>query len=304
MRREWRVCEGCGQYFSRVYLPGEKAADFGDCNVCQTRLRRGGGSGGVFIVPEFGFNTHNDKPGRPGDRRPRRAYTTEVHFSGKDQAIAQGDPRIVADGKITATAWRDADLAVITRDSFKVCDRCGYAVATWERASRNGPHETPWGKSCGGRIHSVPCQLGYEFKTDICQIALAGLDFPAGDRANSFWPSLLYALVEGCAVALDISRDDIGGVLFREAASHSIILYDDVPGGAGHTWRIVNESNALESMLLAARDRVAGECGCQPETSCYGCLRTFSNQRHHEQLRRGDAFEFLDQQIAPYLTAS
>ncbi|NSW58305.1 MAG: DEAD/DEAH box helicase [Armatimonadetes bacterium] len=302
VRREWRVCDGCGRYFSRVYLPGEQTADFGDCNVCQTRLRRGSGSGGVFIVPEFGFSTHHEKPGRPGERRPRRAHTTEVYFSGKDQAIAQGAPRIVAGGKITATAWRDADLAVITRDSFRICDRCGYGVAGWETPPK--AHETPWGKPCGGHIQRAPCQLGYEFKTDICQIALAGLDFPAGDRANSFWPSLLYALVEGCAVALDISRDDIGGVLFREAAGHSIILYDDVPGGAGHTWRIVNEDNALESLLLAARDRVGGECGCQPETSCYGCLRAFSNQRYHEQLRRGDAYEFLDHQVVPYLTAN
>jgi hypothetical protein len=34
-------------------------------------------------------------------------------------------------------------------------------------------------------------------------------------------------------------------------------------------------------------------CDCGPETSCYGCLRTQRNERHHEDLSRGSALDVL-----------
>ena len=34
-------------------------------------------------------------------------------------------------------------------------------------------------------------------------------------------------------------------------------------------------------------------CECGPETSCYTCLRSYSNQLYHEQLSRGAAAEVL-----------
>ena len=34
-------------------------------------------------------------------------------------------------------------------------------------------------------------------------------------------------------------------------------------------------------------------CECGPETSCYGCLRGYRNQRDHEVLSRGAAAQFL-----------
>jgi hypothetical protein len=39
-------------------------------------------------------------------------------------------------------------------------------------------------------------------------------------------------------------------------------------------------------------DRVS-ECDCGEETSCYGCLRSFRNQRHHEELSRRAAIDVL-----------
>jgi len=301
VQREWRLCEGCGRYYSRPHIDSQHDTAWGDCSVCHHALGRGPRRGGVFVVPEFGFNTHDEQPRRPTDRRPRRGRITEVHFSGKEQAVAQGEPRSLrlAAGTIEAAAWRDADLAVITRDEFLVCRSCGYAVQSRQRPPAK--HNAPWGRECPGHIQRQACALGYEFKTDICQIAFSGFRFPGANPTETFWPSLLYALVEGCAVALDISRDDIGGVLFREATSDSIIVYDDVPGGAGHAWRILNEDGALEQVFLQARDRVSGQCGCAPETTCYGCLRTFTNQRYHDQLSRGEALGFLDEQVVPAL---
>ena len=72
-----------------------------------------------------------------------------------------------------------------------------------------------------------------------------------------------------------------------------IILYDNVPGGAGLVSRLEQE-NAMKQCLMIARTRVAGDCGCDERTSCYGCLRNYRNQFAHQHLQRGPVFKYLD----------
>jgi hypothetical protein len=43
--------------------------------------------------------------------------------------------------------------------------------------------------------------------------------------------------------------------------------------------------------------KVNGICGCGEETSCYGCLRNYSNQYYHDILRRGFAYKYLKEII-------
>jgi hypothetical protein len=298
VQREWRVCRSCKRFVSSPFpVPGERTAVITKCSTCGQPLGQGSGDGGVFLVPEFGFNTHSDRPGRPSDRRPVQRSATQVHFSGKESAIAQGPVRRIRFGGpiIEATAWKDADLAVLTRTAFRVCEICGFAVPVGTAIPRS--HQGPWGRQCEAPVSQAPRQLGYVFKTDICQIGFPGCSTPPGGD-DAFWYSLLFALVEGCAEALDIARDDIGGVLAFESRQPDVILYDDVPGGAGHTWRIANEPASLASVLTSARDRVSGDCGCDPDTTCYGCLRAFTNQRFHDVMQRRLPLSFLDELLA------
>ena len=65
---------------------------------------------------------------------------------------------------------------------------------------------------------------------------------------------------------------------------------DTVPGGGGNVLRI--EEN-LERVIRGALRRVR-HCECGPETSCYGCLRGYRNQRDHEMLSRGAAADLLE----------
>ena len=67
------------------------------------------------------------------------------------------------------------------------------------------------------------------------------------------------------------------------------VLFDAVPGGAGVTAKIVDD---FETVLSEALKRVE-ECECDSNTSCYACLRSFSNQRFHNILRRDSAAEVL-----------
>ena len=106
------------------------------------------------------------------------------------------------------------------------------------------------------------------------------------------WRSVLYALLEGASETLGIRREDLDGTLnfIVGVKNPSLILFDDVPGGAGHVKRLVNH---LPEVLAAALERVSQEC-CGPETSCTECLRNFRNQPFHDELKRGLAKRHLE----------
>jgi hypothetical protein len=91
---------------------------------------------------------------------------------------------------------------------------------------------------------------------------------------------------------LDIERDDIDGTVlqFGGAGYRSIVLFDNVPGGAGHTRRISTE---LEKVMEAAFT-IADNCpGCSRDQSCNACLRNFRNQYAHDLLKRGPVADSL-----------
>ena len=97
-------------------------------------------------------------------------------------------------------------------------------------------------------------------------------------------------MLECGADGLEISRADIDGVVHSAADGRSgLVLFDTVPGGSGSVLRI---AGALDTVIATAVRRVAS-CDCGLETSCYGCLRTPRNERHHEDLSRGAALTVL-----------
>src|SRR5690606_13459102 len=138
--------------------------------------------------------------------------------------------------------------------------------------------------------------LGHIQRTDTLHlrfISAAGLTLPA-PYDLSFWLSLMYALIQGASQSLQIERRDIDGVLHPRGQgdlwTQTIVLYDDVPGGAGYVRQIRNN---VKTVLDAAREVV--DCpDCGPETSCYHCLRDYSNQFYHPLLRRGQVLSFLE----------
>jgi len=129
--------------------------------------------------------------------------------------------------------------------------------------------------------------------TDILELRFDGM--LANQAEENTWRSVLYALLEGASESLGIRRSDLDGTLYYNHGSSipSLILYDDVPGGAGHVKRILKY---LPDTILAARDRMNLDC-CGLETSCTECLRNYRNQPFHETLKRGLAKSFLDELV-------
>ena len=145
------------------------------------------------------------------------------------------------------------------------------------------------------RNKMTPVSLGHQQTTDTLHLTFE--DAPASPERLPFWLSLMYALIHGASHALQIERTDIDGVLFPRQApmqggwQQTIVLYDDVPGGAGHVQQIRNEFSAVVREAFT----IANCVDCAAETSCYSCLRDYSNQGFHHILRRGEAVDYLNQ---------
>jgi hypothetical protein len=154
----------------------------------------------------------------------------------------------------------------------------------------------PFGDKCNGSWERLA--LGFEFHTDILQIRFTNYH----RHEEGFWLSVLYGILEGVSYSMEIERTDIDGCLYAysgDPTSPALVLFDNVPGGAGHVKRIIHENN-LEEVLKATLEIVSG-CNCGEKeggTSCYGCLRNYSNQFCHDILDRNKVKEFIEELLS------
>ena len=300
----YAVCPECGRFHRSV-------SDIeGPCTVCGGNLFGWPKLYGTLLIPEFGFIVA-DQPRQSGETRPQRTYSTRVYFA--EYATPAQDGR-APEPTLDRTSMSSAQCQVWQRYSrfgklalvnpgllgrgFQVCEYCGFAQPapdqpTGRRRGRSASHTNPrTGKTCNGGLRTF--HLGHEFITDVLELRFEG--WLVSQAAYQTWISTLYALLEGASETLGIRRDDMDGTLYRYHAgvAPALVLFDNVPGGAGHVERIAGE---LESVFLAAWKRV-NDCECGPETSCYECLRNFQNQPYHEQLERGLARDFLGELLS------
>ncbi len=291
--KEWEkyryaICDHCHSYTAERFELVDHLTLCPQCNQKYTSNR------GTFIIPAFGFVAENENPGQPGEKKPERTYSTRVYFSGKAK---EEKPIYLNLNKmeITATPATHGRMAIINdagKRGFQVCNFCGYSVIIDKNNPPPHPHKTPWGSDCSG-ILGGRYSLGHEFETDTLKITFG--DYR--DTRPEFWYSLLYALLEGASAAMNIERQDLDGCLYPVSGdphSPAIILFDDVPGGAGHVRRMARPE-ALQRVLAASLERLL-RCDCGGEeanASCYGCLRHYRNQFCHEQLNRGIIIDFL-----------
>ena len=266
------------------------------CTVCGTLL-----NAKKFIIPLFGFSTQmGDKPKPVGETRPSTYYSTQTQFWGIDtltekQKAEAKEATITIHGKqLDITYSPGGKLFVLNQGingrGLRICPRCGFAndPAT---VLKDGKHETKFKKACGNRS-LINASLGHEFSTDILKIKLPihdiDMQFAEGSTPKDQYLSTLYAILEGASVALGISRNDISGCV---TGNREIVLFDDTAGGSGFVKHIFYH---FEEVLKAAKDKVSGNCGCTEETSCYGCLRNYSNQYFHDSISRGLAYRYIN----------
>ena len=233
-----------------------------------------------YIIPEFGFVTPLFKQPKEPRGRAQRLYTTRPFFHGFGKNAKLEAKTIL---KVKVTKALPGTLVILcegqNREGFYICHSCGTHMT-----GPTGEHKSPSDSACSGTLHRF--SLGHELVTDVVR-----LQFP---QLTGEWDaySVAYAVLLGAAETLDVQDGDLnvtitGGVNAGESA---IVLYDNVPGGAGLVAQMEQESVFAE-MLCNARERVQGNCGC--DSSCYGCLRSYRNQFAHPNLNRKRALEVL-----------
>ena len=244
----------------------------------------------TYIIPQFGFVTKKDRPAEP-KARPMRIFSTRPYFAGR----IGPEPESISIPReyplITMEKRTPGRMVVLCEGrsgkGFYICGACGAGFQERQRP----PHSNPQGQRCEGTLEHV--SLGHEFNTDVIQLKF--LTQPKGADLASLAFSLAYALVEGAAEVLEIPSGDLNaavGHIINEQLP-PIVLYDDVPGGAGLVAQLESEKT-LKSCLEMARWRVNGKCGCGADTSCYGCLRNYRNQFIHDKMQRGKVKEYLE----------
>ena len=282
--KNWFVtCPTCKR--TNVFL---SQSDNTECKYCGSSISTE--SVEYYIEPVNGFKSGVSKESIR--LKPKRSYAGEVSYVGNGKT---DENRLVIGNSIGIETSSDDELLVMNKSGFYMCPVCGYSDIIkcdgLKSSQTIKPHKNykQFDCRCDKLEH---LRLGHKFQTDVARFTIPMLDSMdkiALPQALSF----LYAFLEGVSNELGIERTDIDGVLELnlEWQSYDILLYDNVPGGAGHVKRLLDKDNVVNS-LKAALDNVSKNC-CDENTSCYNCLRNYYNQSHHSKLQRKLAIDVI-----------
>lgn len=254
------------------------------CRYCNSVIEER--TNDYFIEPVFGFRTGMNKEST--SKKPVKTYAGEVEYLGggeKDESVLY----LGKDNYVIIETSTNDELLVTNTNPFYMCNTCGYTKIIKNRGSQievDEEHYSFNGLKCfNSNLKKIA--LGHKFKTDVAKITV----YTSMERNEAL--SLLYAILEGISIEYNIERKDIDGVVaLNDSGVYDFVIFDNVPGGAGHTKRLLEKEKVIE-MFKRAKEKVSQEC-CDENTSCYNCLRNYNNQRIHRKLKRIYAKNILE----------
>lgn len=259
------------------------------CKYCGEKLNTAEQE--FYIEPVNGFKTGITKESTRA--KPKRSYSGEVSYIGggiKDEEV------ITLSNSIIIETSSNDELLVINTSPFHMCPICGYSDKDKGKLTRpilEKPHKNFRQFDCEN-TELKRIKLGHKFQTDVARFTIPSLS-STSKKGYTIALSFLYAFLEGVSIGLGIERNDIDGIIEQNVNQHSydILIYDNVPGGAGHVKRLINKKAVIVA-LNAAHDKVSQNC-CDENTSCYNCLRNYYNQSVHSKLKRKYARDFIEE---------
>ena len=271
-------CE-CGAFV----WPIDDLSNRGECPVCHKsiQLKR------KMLIPSLGFEGRRVKKGI-GLRKPRVTGHTETHFIQSSLNKVAPHTNSFPGGKVEARFSGNGKLCVMNTNrgaGFQICSYCGAAAGFQQDVD----HEPYCERANPVPTYSRIDALGAAFVSDVLELVLDIDDAPPAEESG--WESVLWAVFTAAAKLLDIPQTELGGALYEnDHGGMSLLIYDDVPGGAGHAKQL---SEMVDELIRMAFEVVDGHCGCGPETCCYGCIANYYNQSKQASLSRGVAKEVL-----------
>ncbi len=259
------------------------------------------------IEPRNGFATEREAKEVPLSKQEKN-YRSDDYYIGHTESKTINKCLFMFNNTlVTLESTTNDSLLVKSSNNFYVCPKCGFAYAENETISRDNeanklikqkahkittkePHESLYGQYRCDCHELIRYSLHHVFNTDVVKIS-----FDCDTHDYKTMISTMYALLYAISDELNIERRDIKACLslkiIQGRPNYSIIIYDAVPGGAGHSRRLVTSDGMMLYKIINIALRKMESCECEP--SCYNCLRSFENQKIHDELDRKLAANFL-----------
>lgn len=276
--RRYGKCPECETFV----WPIENYDDMGECPVCHSKFELEK----KMLIPSYGFVGEKNKKGI-GLRKPRSKGYASVHFSQHWTNEAVKADVLFPGGMVRTRYAGNGQLCVLNepRPGFQVCARCGGAAVGGEEIKHLHWCEK---SSPSPRINHFNA-LGTSFVSDVLELVFDIDSAPSCVKED--WEAVMWALFTAAAKILDAPETELGGTIYEnDMHGMSLLIYDDVPGGAGHARQL---SDRVPELVKEAYRVVDGHCGCGEETCCYGCIANYYNQTKQSQLSRGAAKRLL-----------
>lgn len=282
--RRYGKCPDCGTFV----WPIENYSDKGECPVCHNEFTLEK----KMLIPSYGFVGEASEKG-VGLRKPRARGYTSVHFSQHWPNEAVSSDIRAPGGSVRKRYASNGQICVLNapRMGFQVCAYCNGAAVGGETIKH-----THWCEKSGltPKIQ-IFSALGTSFVSDVLELVF-DID-AAPSYVNEDWEAVMWALFTAAAKILEVPETELGGTMYEnEMHGISLLIYDDVPGGAGHARQL---SDRVFELVEEAYKVVDGHCGCGEETCCYGCIANYYNQMKQTKLSRGAAKRILGALLSP-----
>jgi len=216
-----------------------------------------------FIIPVYGFDV-KEKP-KKVTRKPRSLYTTEPYINLKNRS--NEDAKQIF-SNMSIQVLKNTEIYLINRKEYRI------NIENGEIIKQAGPG--------GQNIYNI----GANYSTDILKLTIP-LDFFDHSKLLASGYSTAYALIEGLSKTASINRDDLDVIVQQKDNDMVMYIFDNVPGGAGHTYKILDFSESLYKLWFERSFATIRSCDCAEDSACFKCLHSRGNQRYHSMLERG-----------------
>lgn len=261
-----------------------------------------------YIEPHGFITEYKERLGKsPGQVRPRRLYADEARLisQAREQDYLPTNHPQVFKAFLPALGNTETDagrLFIVNKGpnglGFHRCYLCNRMAPASKFGTPSIAHDdVRTGQQCPSKSLSYPVCLVHEFSTDIAifrfSIPLPSLENRTDLKFQTFQNSMATTLSEAMRFAatelLKIQDSEIRSSFKIREGYVDVILYDNVPGGAGYAKRLQDES--VEKLLEKAISLLTCVENC--DRACRKCLCDYSNQLRWDKFDRKPILNWL-----------
>ena len=288
---DYGICKNkeCRNMVTIRHINNNKNEKMKNCSICGSEFEKCG----TFIIPKYGFISASCE--EASTRKPEKTYKTDIYYTDNniDKEYTINKEHNINGNIIKVRAKKNGEMSIVNTSDFCFCPICGYTVKLKNKKDFK-EHKNIYGRECTCDTPRI-ITFGHKYKTDVACIEIEK------DINYEKALSILYDLLEGVSKYYNIKREDISGCInyYINYGKKCLefVLFDTVPGGAGHITRLANaDTNEFIEMLKSALS-VVEKCICggkEGDCACYSCLCNYYNQKYHDILKRKYAIDFLN----------